>query len=134
MVASVAVFLVYNLIPIKDGIDYPAHIGGLLAGIAFGYLSIPGLVRLHNKALRFGSIVVMALLVAGMTYIFSKTATDDVGSYESKIGDFVEMEAMANEVYGHLPYIAKRIGNKKHLLLERKSAPGRGSGRSRAPG
>lgn len=41
---SIAIYIVYNLASgLKEGVDNAAHIGGILSGILFGYLMLPGL-------------------------------------------------------------------------------------------
>ncbi len=43
---SIAIYIVYNLVSgLKEGVDNEAHLGGILSGILFGYLMLPGLQK-----------------------------------------------------------------------------------------
>lgn len=112
--SSIAIFIAYNLLGGLNGsIDNAAHLGGVLSGIAMGYLLIPSLKKPQNIPFKVGTIAIFSVLVLLMTLVFSKTTTDDTKIYEAKMAEFLEMEPLALSVYNHLQY-----GNKAEILDE----------------
>lgn len=104
---SILVFIIYSLLSgIHGNVDNAAHVGGLISGIIMGYIFIPGLVRANLPLLKYGSVAIMALFAFLTTVVFANTVStqSDLDLYNQKISDFIEMESMAKEVYGHIDY------------------------------
>jgi rhomboid protease GluP len=100
LLTSIAVFVGYNLIyGLKGGIDNAAHIGGLLGGLVIGYALIPSLKNPNENKLKFGTIGLLTILILVSSFVVYKKLPNDIGTYDTKIKDFVSMEAMALEVY-----------------------------------
>lgn len=104
LLTSIAVFVGYNLIyGLKGGIDNAAHIGGLLSGIVIGYTLIPSLKRPYENKLKFGTIGILSFLILVSSFLVYKKIPNDIGTYDTKIKEFVSMEAKALEVYNLPP-------------------------------
>ncbi|HYG38517.1 MAG TPA: rhomboid family intramembrane serine protease [Cytophagales bacterium] len=102
MLTSIAVFVGYNVLnglKPNSGIDNAAHIGGLVSGLVFGYALIPSLKKPDASNLKYGTIGILAVLILSTSFIAYKKIPNDIGFYDSKIKEFVSMEAMALEVY-----------------------------------
>jgi rhomboid protease GluP len=104
LLTSIAVFVGYNLINgLKGGIDNAAHIGGLLCGLVIGYALIPSLKKPNENKLKFGTIALLSILILVSSFVVYKRLPNDIGTYDTKIKEFVSMEAMALEVYNMPP-------------------------------
>lgn len=100
LLTSIAIFVGYNLINgLKGGIDNAAHIGGLLGGLVIGYTLIPSLKKPDENKLKFGTIGLLSILILVSSFVVYKKMPNDIGTYDTKIKEFVSMEAMALEVY-----------------------------------
>lgn len=100
LLTSIAIFVGYNLINgLKGGIDNAAHIGGLLGGIAIGYSFIPSLKQYQNAKLKFTTIGVLTLFILTSSFVAYSNISNDIGIYDKKMKEFVEMEAKALEIY-----------------------------------
>jgi rhomboid protease GluP len=100
LLASIGIFVVYNLMSgMQAGIDNAAHIGGLVSGIAIGYIFYPSLKETESKKYQYMGIgfITVAILVASV-YICS-TTSNDIATYDEKMKDFSAMESKALEVY-----------------------------------
>ncbi len=80
MLASIGIFVVYNLVNgLKGSVDNAAHIGGLLSGIAIGYLYYPSLAKPDRPGLLYSAVLTAAVLVVAMsTFAFRKIPNDYV--------------------------------------------------------
>ena len=100
LLTSIAVFVGYNLINgLKGGIDNAAHIGGLIGGLAIGYAMIPSLKKPDEKKLKYTTIALLAVLILVSSFGVYRKIPNDIGTYDTKIKEFVSMEAMALEVF-----------------------------------
>jgi rhomboid protease GluP len=100
LMTSIAIFVGYNLINgLKGGIDNAAHIGGLTGGLVIGYALIPSLKKPEENNLKFVTIGFLSILILVPSFVVYKKLPNDIGTYDTKIKEFVSMEAMALEVY-----------------------------------
>ncbi|MBC7552640.1 MAG: rhomboid family intramembrane serine protease [Taibaiella sp.] len=68
LLLSIGFFVVYNLLNgFKPGIDNAAHIGGLLSGIAAGYVFLPGLKQPRNSKLKLAAIAILSVLIISVS-------------------------------------------------------------------
>jgi rhomboid protease GluP len=105
LLSSIVVFVGYNLLNgLKEnsGIDNAAHLGGLIGGLVIGYALIPGLKRPVENRMKFSIIGLLAAVILVSSFIVYERIPNDIGIYERKIKEFVQMEEKALEVY-HLP-------------------------------
>lgn len=96
LLQSMLVFVVYNLaFGLVPGIDNAAHIGGLLSGMAVGYLYVPSLQRPRNVPLYAALLAVplMAVLI-GANYVLQHTS-NDMGAYQDKLKRFDALQEQA---------------------------------------
>ncbi len=112
LLQSIGVFVVYNLVyGMKSGVDNSAHIGGLLSGLAIGYLYFPGLRNRDKKAVSM--VVLIAALAAASAIIYLQTNVasaetrrktmediasykyDDATKYDDQLRKFSEAEDKA---------------------------------------
>jgi len=108
MLTSILVFVGYNLANgIKGGIDNAAHIGGLVSGLAIGYLFYPSLKNPDRTDLKLGSIAGITFAVIIGCFMVCKNVPDNITKYDAKMRTFVSMENMALEVY-RLPKTTSR--------------------------
>jgi len=100
LITSVVVFIGYNLMNgLKAGVDNAAHIGGLISGIAIGFVFIPSL-RDHDETERkVKAIFLVAILSFGVLFMAYKSIRNDIGEYDKRIKDFVDYENMALDFY-----------------------------------
>ncbi len=101
LLASIAFFVFYNLVyGMQGGIDNAAHIGGLLSGVVTGYVFYFSLKQPDNKALKFGGIGLMALLiVAGSSLAYTKIP-NPLLAYEKNFESFGRAENAALRAWG----------------------------------
>lgn len=100
LLSSIAVFVGYNLIyGMKGGIDNAAHLGGLIGGLTIGYAFVPGLKKPAHNKLKYGIIGLLTIIVLVSSFGIYKKLPNDIGVYDTKMKEFVSMEAMALEVY-----------------------------------
>ncbi len=108
LLASVVFFVAYNLVTACDAasnIDTAAHIGGLIAGVAVGYMFVPPL-RKPQSALRqrISAAAVFASFVL-VLFVAYRTKPSDVGRMEEYLERFANNEKAASAVL-QMPYIA----------------------------
>ncbi|GAB4030826.1 rhomboid family intramembrane serine protease [Spirosoma gilvum] len=128
LLRSVLIFMGYNLLfGLQSGIDNAAHIGGLLAGVMFGYAFY--FAALHPS--RRGSPVLwpmliptaIILVVAGVVY---KTTSNPYAEYDRLMTRFGELEKEAMSIF-QLPRntpasgVAKAI-NEKGIVAWKQAA------------
>jgi rhomboid protease GluP len=100
LLASIAIFVVYNLVyGLKGGIDNAAHIGGLTSGLVIGYAFIPSLKKPEQNGLKFGTVGLLTILIFASSFIIYKKIPNDIGAYDAKMKEFSSLETKALEVY-----------------------------------
>lgn len=96
LMISIGIFVAYNLTyGMKGGIDNAAHIGGLLSGIAIGYLFYPGLRQPQNARYGYTTIGAAALFVLAVSIVVFRRTPDDIVQYEKKMETFARQEHRA---------------------------------------
>ncbi|CAM3721179.1 rhomboid family intramembrane serine protease [Mucilaginibacter galii] len=101
LMVNIGIFVVYNLVygGFKGGIDNAAHIGGLVSGIAVGYLYVPALRKPGNKKLN--QLIVAGSLIfflAGAALYYTYLSKSDRIVYFKRIETFYKLEDKALEV------------------------------------
>jgi rhomboid protease GluP len=100
LLTSIAVFVGYNLLNgLKGGIDNAAHIGGLIGGLVIGYAFIPSLKKIDEHKFKYMTVGLLTVLVLVSSFAVYKKLPNDIGTYDTKMKEFVAMESMALEVY-----------------------------------
>jgi rhomboid protease GluP len=100
MRTSTLIFVGYNLINgLKPGIDNAAHIGGLLSGMAIGYIFLPSLKQPNSKSIRNISIGAITITVVAAIIIIFNSISNDIGKYQEKMAEFTSLEEKAVAVY-----------------------------------
>jgi len=100
LLTSIVIFVGYNLMNgLKEGIDNAAHLGGLIAGIGFGYAYVPGLKEPEIPEIRYKAIMYMSVLAIAFTIVSYKNLPNDFSKYENTMKKFAETEARALEFY-----------------------------------
>jgi rhomboid protease GluP len=100
LLTSIAIFVGYNLMNgLKGGIDNAAHIGGLLSGLVIGYALIPSLKKPDQYKLKFGTLGLLTVLILTLSFFVYKKTPNDIITYDTKMKEFVSMEAKALAVY-----------------------------------
>jgi rhomboid protease GluP len=98
--ASIGLFIGYNLLfGLSIGADNSAHMGGLISGFAIGYALIPGLTKADNKALNYGSLAGISVVIVGLSMFVFMKLPNNVGTYDKKMEEFVRLEDQALEIY-----------------------------------
>lgn len=120
MLIYISIYVGINLINgLKDGIDAAAHIGGLVSGLAIGYIYYYGMLNKENKDLNYWILGIISFL--GITtsflviesipnplkyYQFEEELDSSENSglkyfklYESQMADFEANESMAMEMF-----------------------------------
>ncbi|WP_080059417.1 rhomboid family intramembrane serine protease [Spirosoma aerolatum] len=101
LLRSVLVFMGYNLLfGLQSGIDNAAHIGGLVAGVLFGYAYY--FAALHPS--RRGSpiwwpLLVPTAIILVVTGVVYKTTANPFGAYERLMNRFGALEKEAMSVF-----------------------------------
>jgi len=100
LLTSISLFVGYNLLAgLSEGVDNAAHIGGLVGGLVIGFAFIPSLKNPEAFKMKYITLVLISVFVLGSSFIAYKKLPNDIITYEKKIQDFINMEAMAMEVY-----------------------------------
>jgi rhomboid protease GluP len=102
LLTSIAVFVGYNILngfKPNSGIDNAAHIGGLIGGLVIGYTLIPSLKKPEENKLKYMTIGLLTVIILVSSFVFYIRLPNDIGTYNTKIQEFVSMEATALEVY-----------------------------------
>ncbi|HYH15124.1 MAG TPA: rhomboid family intramembrane serine protease, partial [Flavisolibacter sp.] len=93
MLTSIGVMVGYNLIyGLKDGVDNAAHIGGLLSGLAAGYLIFLGI---RKPTLKTAVILLLLMVTTVGTVAVLKTQHNDTLAYETSLKQFYAYETQA---------------------------------------
>lgn len=114
LLKNIGIFVIYNLIyGLKGGVDNSAHVGGLLSGVAIGYLYVFGIKKERNEQPVKWMIpaVVLVTIAAGYLYLdqhrvsqaIRETALQEVKGasytdaerYTEKYNQFVELQDRA---------------------------------------
>lgn len=93
LLQSVLLFVGYNLfLGLRGGVDNAAHIGGLLGGLAIGYIILPSLRRPFDLKSYVRTLVISALVVllAALPLVYRKTF--DSLEFDRQIQVFSEKE------------------------------------------
>jgi rhomboid protease GluP len=100
LLRSILFFVVLNLANgLKGNIDNAAHIGGLLSGIAIGYIYYAGL-RAHQSITKQVLVnVVIGVVVAAVSVFTVRSLSDDATVYEQQMKRFRNIELMAMQAY-----------------------------------
>ena len=101
LLKSLGIFVVLNLvIGSQDGIDNAAHIGGLLSGIAIGYVFYLSISKPQNQALKGITIAGVAVLtLVGSAFAFTNLSGGDISKLEEYMEEFSVNETRALNVY-----------------------------------
>lgn len=111
LLTSILIFVGYNLVNgLQGGIDNAAHIGGLISGIAIGYLFYPGLKRPQEVNLKYLPIAAMTLVIGLSSFLVYLYTPNDFARFDEKMNRFAALELLALEVY-------KRDGNTPNEVL-----------------
>ncbi len=96
--ASIVVFVGYNLVAgLRGEIDNAAHIGGLISGMAAGYVFYFSLLRPALNSWKYGSIAAIAILILFSSIIVYQTTPNNLAEYDRKMEEFAVIEARALE-------------------------------------
>lgn len=100
LLASVGVFVLYNLANgLKAGVDNAAHIGGLVSGLAIGFVYIPSIKQPEESLPEVKAIGFLSFVLIGACALAFKTLPNHIATYDFKMKEFAAMESMAMEVY-----------------------------------
>lgn len=101
LLRSVLVFMGYNLLfGLQSGIDNAAHIGGLIAGVLFGYAYYFAALHPQRRGSPIGwPMFVPAALILIVTGVVYKTTTNPFGDYERLMNRFGALEKEAMSVF-----------------------------------
>jgi rhomboid protease GluP len=95
LLQSIAIFVVYNLVyGMQSGVDNAAHIGGLLSGLATGYLYYLDLGKKVNIGKNVITAGVMLLTIAG-TWLFLQKFSDDSVRFSQLFTEYSKQEELA---------------------------------------
>ena len=90
---SIGIFVVYNLVyGMREGIDNSAHVGGLLGGIVIGLAFIPSLKKIDSANFRYGTLLVLAVLIGIGSWVATRFMSNDVGIYYKRMEQFSKLE------------------------------------------
>jgi rhomboid protease GluP len=96
--ASIVVFVGYNLVAgLRGEIDNAAHIGGLISGMAIGYVFYFSLLRPNLNSWKYGSIAAITILILIVSVILYKKIPNDLPEYDRKMEEFAVIEERALE-------------------------------------
>ncbi|MCC6459775.1 MAG: rhomboid family intramembrane serine protease [Saprospiraceae bacterium] len=93
LLQSVLLFVGYNLfLGLRGGVDNAAHIGGLLGGLAIGYIILPSLRRPFDLKSYMRTLVISALAVLLVALPLAYRKTFDSLAFDREIQVFSEKE------------------------------------------
>ena len=98
--SGITVFIGYNLLSgITGGVDYAAHLGGLISGIILGYSFYPGLKNPIDIKLKYGlPALTIILLFFCSSWLYWKIP-DNIIRYERGMKIFVAEEKLGMRIY-----------------------------------
>jgi rhomboid protease GluP len=104
MLIGLGVFVAYNLIAgaFKEGVDNPAHIGGLLSGLLIGEAYRTSLKKPEAALLERKTVAAIAMVFLIICWLFFLLTPNDITTYDSEMRVFARMENNALQV-NHLP-------------------------------
>jgi rhomboid protease GluP len=95
LLQSIGIFVVYNLVyGMKSGVDNAAHAGGLISGLATGYLYYLDLGKKVNIGKNVITAGVMLLTIAG-TWLFLQKFSDDSVRFSQLFTEYSKQEELA---------------------------------------
>jgi rhomboid protease GluP len=99
MLMSIGFFVVYNLAyGMNDGIDNAAHIGGLLSGMAIGYIYVYTSKRATGKRLLYPMLIALTVATLGLTAFAYNRIPNSLAIYDKEINSFAQNEIKAEDV------------------------------------
>lgn len=99
LLTSIGIFVGYNLLyGMKGGVDNAAHIGGLISGLAVGYVFIPSLKRPAERSIKMLTVVLLSFVTLIGTFTVYTTMPNDIGVFDAKMRDFAVLEQEALDV------------------------------------
>ena len=108
LLKNIGIFILYNLLSgVNGNIDNAAHIGGLLSGIAIGYIYFPGLEQRATLKQQQQVISVVTVAVFILTFIILNSLPNNLLTYERKMKSFSNIESMALDAYKTRPNESK---------------------------
>ena len=100
LLTSIGVFVAFNLMNgVKAGIDNAAHIGGLISGLAIGYIYYPSLKKPLLHGLSYLTIGIVSVLFLITSITIYKQIPDDMVRYNAKIKEFSSLEEDALQIF-----------------------------------
>ncbi len=100
LLTSMLLFVGYNLIfGLNAGIDNAAHVGGLIAGLLFGFALLPGLKNPEERMIKNTSLTIAGLVVVLIGLWAMRSIRNDIPTYDAEMEHFQDMESMALDVY-----------------------------------
>lgn len=100
MLMYIAFYVLYNLgNGMQDGIDNAAHIGGLISGMAIGYLYVYFLKRPNAKRLTYPVVIALTIFITVISgFVYSKIP-NSLAIYQQQMQLFVQNETQAERSY-----------------------------------
>jgi rhomboid protease GluP len=91
LLQSIGVFVLYNLVyGLKAGIDNAAHVGGLVSGLAVGYIYFLSLKKPSFRPVAAAAFILIATTVLTASYV--KMNHSDTAEYHQYIEQFSQLE------------------------------------------